>query len=286
MKIIESKHLSGGQLAGGNNMTDKEIMNRVQEHYSTAESLGYEVVGVFLHGSQNYQLDTEDSDIDTKAIVLPKLDDIILNKKLTSFTHVMPDNSHLDLKDIRLIFDILKKQNMSFLEILFTKYSIINPKYKEKFAPIIENNELIAHYNPIGSVKSMRGMALEKYKCMEHPHPTVMNKIEKYGYDPKQLHHIIRLNEFIKRYISGEAYKDCLISKNKEYLIEVKKGLHNLQEARELAKTLSDETNQLRKDYMSTNDIKVNKQVEDILNEVLVDIIKFNFKTELLGELK
>ena len=286
MKIIESKHLSGGQLAGGNNMTDKEIMNRVQEHYSTAESLGYEVVGVFLHGSQNYQLDTEDSDIDTKAIVLPKLDDIILNKKLTSFTHVMPDNSHLDLKDIRLIFDILKKQNMSFLEILFTKYSIINPKYKEKFAPIIENNELIAHYNPIGSVKSMCGMALEKYKCMEHPHPTVMNKIEKYGYDPKQLHHIIRLNEFIKRYISGEAYKDCLISKNKEYLIEVKKGLHNLQEARELAKTLSDETNQLRKDYMSTNDIKVNKQVEDILNEVLVDIIKFNFKTELLGELK
>ena len=129
-------------------------------------------------------------------------------------------------------------------------------------------------------------MTLEKYKALEHPYPATMDKIEKYGYDTKQLHHIIRLNEFIKRYISGEAYKDCLISKNKEYLIEVKKGLHNLQEARELAKTLSDETNQLRKDYMSTNDIKVNKQVEDILNEVLVDIIKFNFKTELLGELK
>lgn len=262
-------------------MTDKEIMNRVQEHYNTAESLGYEVVGIFLHGSQNYQLDTEDSDIDTKAIVLPKLDDIILNKKLTSFTHVMPDNSHLDLKDIRLIFDILKKQNMSFLEILFTKYSIINPKYKEKFAPIIENNELIAHYNPIGSVKSMRGMALEKYKCMEHPHPAVMNKIEKYGYDPKQLHHIIRLNDFMVSYINGVKYSDCLIPKDIEYLIDVKKGKYPLDYARKTAKSVCENITTMKDYYVARNQSVVNKEVEKIMESVLMNIMKYRFKEEI-----
>ena len=258
-------------------MTDK-IMKRLQENYNTVVNQGYEIVGVFLQGSQNYELEYKGSDIDCKAVVLPKFNDFVLNNKMISTTHVLENNEHIDLKDIRLMFDCFKKQNINFVEILFTKYKIINPKYESFWKRLVDSNELIARYNNYSSVTCMSGMTLEKYKALEHPYPATMDKIEKYGYDPKQLHHIIRLNEFIKRYISGEAYKDCLISKNKEYLIEVKKGLHNLQEARELAKTLSDETNQLRKDYMSTNDIKVNKQVEDILNEVLVDIIKFNFK--------
>ena len=267
-------------------MFNQKAQDEIQKHYDKLIEMGYNVVGVFLYGSQNYELDYEGSDVDSKAIVLPTLNDIVLNKQPISTTIDMGDGCLCDVKDIRKMFECFKKQNINFVEILFTKYKIINPKYESFWKRLVDSNELIARYNNYSSVTCMSGMTLEKYKALEHPYPATMDKIEKYGYDPKQLHHIIRLNEFIKRYISGEAYKDCLISKNKEYLIEVKKGLHNLQEARELAKTLSDETNQLRKDYMSTNDIKVNKQVEDILNEVLVDIIKFNFKTELLGELK
>ncbi len=29
---------------------------------------------------------------------------------------------------------------------------------------------------------------------------TIVDKINKYGYDPKQLHHILRMNDFIKKY--------------------------------------------------------------------------------------
>jgi hypothetical protein len=109
----------------------------------------------------------------------------------------------------------------------------------------------------------------------------LIDKIEKFGYDPKQLHHIIRLNELIKRYLVGEKYSDCLISKNKEYLIEVKKGLHTLAEAREIAKRLSDETYQIKTAYMKNNPIVVNNEVDKILNDVLVNIIKHNFRFEL-----
>lgn len=230
-------------------------------------------------------MEYEGSDIDCKAVILPKFNDFVLNNKMVSTTHVLENNEHIDLKDIRLMFDCFKKQNINFVEILFTKYKILNPKYEAFWQKLINNNELIAHYNNYASVNCIGGMTLEKYKALEHPYPATIDKIEKYGYDPKQLHHIIRLNEFIKRYIDGETYKSCLISKNKDYLIEVKKGLYNLHQAREIAKNLSSETNQLRKDYMDSNPVVISQQVEDILNNVLVDIIKFNFQTELIGDI-
>lgn len=260
------------------------IMHKLQENYNIVVNMGYEVVGIFLQGSQNYELDYEDSDVDCKAIILPAFNDFVLNKKPVSTTHILENNEHIDLKDIGLMFDCFRKQNINFVEILFTKYKIINPKYKNLFQPLLDNNELIARYNNYSSVNCISGMSLEKYKALEHPYPATVEKIKKFGYDPKQLHHIVRLNEFIKRYIEEVPYTECLISKQKEYLIDVKKGLHGLEEARTIAKTLSDETYKIRNDYMSNKELIINKTVEDTLNEVLLNIIKFNFKCELTEE--
>ena len=261
-----------------------KIMNRLQENYDTVINRGYELVGIFLQGSQNYELDYENSDIDCKAIILPKFNDFVLNSKMVSTTSVLENNEHIDIKDIRLMFDCFKKQNINFVEILFTKYKIINPKYKDFYNVLIENNELIARYNNYASINCISGMSMEKYKALEHPYPATIDKIKKYGYDPKQLHHIIRLNEFITRYINGEKYEDCLISKMKDYLIEVKKGLYGLDDARIIAKTLCDKTYEIRNSYMAENKLFVNKDVEIILNDVLLDIMKYSFKLELREE--
>lgn len=258
-----------------------KIMKRLQEHYNEVVDMGYEIVGLFLQGSQNYELAYENSDIDSKAILLPKFNDFVLNNKMVSTTHIMKNNEHVDLKDIRLMFNCFKKQNINFVEILFTKYKIINPKYEKFIQNMFDNNEKIARYNNYATVNCISGMSMEKYKALEHPYPSLIDKIEKYKYDPKQLHHIIRLNEFIKRYLAGEKYSDCLVTKNKEYLIEVKKGIHTLEEARVLAKSLSDETHQIKTDYMNNNPVCIDKECEDILNEVLLEIIKHNFKCEL-----
>ena len=258
-----------------------KITKRIEEHYNIVKDMGYEIVGVFLQGSQNYELAYEDSDIDSKAILLPRFNDFCLRKQPTSTTHVCDNEEHIDFKDIRLMFDCFKKQNINFVEILFTKYKIINPKYKTLMQRIFDNNEKIARYNNYAAVNCISGMSMEKYKALEHPYPTIIDKIEKYGYDPKQLHHIIRLNEFIKRYIAGEKYADCLISKNKNYLIEVKKDVHTLDEARSIAKSLCDETRELKTNYINSNPLRVNKGCEDILNETLVEIMKLNFRNEL-----
>ena len=54
------------------------------------EDRGLTVVGIFLYGSQNYNLDYEGSDIDLKAIVIPNINDIVFNKTngIDSFNYI------------------------------------------------------------------------------------------------------------------------------------------------------------------------------------------------------
>ena len=188
------------------------IMKRIQEHYD--EALQYfpeeQIVGVFLQGSQNYELDYEGSDVDTKLIVVPSFKDICLNKKPISTTHVRANEEHTDWKDIRLYMETFRKQNLNFLEILFTDFYIINPMYKEEWDRLIAVREFIAHMNVHRAVKSMKGVAMEKYHAMEHRYPAKVDIIDKYGYDGKQVSHLIRVADYIERYINGESYQSCL----------------------------------------------------------------------------
>lgn len=95
------------------NSDHHEVMSRMWEHLEPVkERFGDNWVGLFLQGSQNYGLDYEGSDIDTKAIVLPTFSDFVLNAKPVSTTHIMENNEHVDFKDIRLMFDCIKKQNI------------------------------------------------------------------------------------------------------------------------------------------------------------------------------
>lgn len=258
-----------------------DVRKRVAEHYSEVASLGYNVVGVFLQGSQNYNLQYEDSDVDTKAILLPSFEDFCLNRAPISTTYICKNNEHIDLKDIRLMFDCFKKQNVNFVEILFTKYRVINPKYKEIVQLLFDNRELIAHYNNYAAINCMTGLSMEKYKALEHPYPATIDKIEKYGYDGKQLCHLIRINEFMKRYIQGIPYANCLVSNMPKYLIDLKRNVIPLEEARILADLYNKETKAIKDTYMETVPLLVNREVEEILNKVLVELIKSNFKSEL-----
>lgn len=257
------------------------IQERVQEHYDEVMALGYEVVGVFLQGSQNYKLEYEGSDVDTKAILLPTFDDFCLNRAPISTTHVRANNEHTDFKDVRLMFDCFKKQNINFVEILFTEYKVMNPKYETIFQMMIDNRELIAHYNNYAAINCMAGMSMEKFKALEHPYPATMDKIEKFGYDPKQLHHIIRINEFMKRYIAGEPYAACLHSNIRHGLIEIKKGFYDLESARMFAKEYDNATNEMKKEYMANNPVCVNSDAEIIMNSTIVNLMKHYFREEL-----
>lgn len=263
-------------------MFKEEVQKQVQSHYDKLIELGYNVVGVFLYGSQNYELDYEKSDVDTKAIVLPTLNDIVLNKQLVSTTIDMGDNCLCDVKDIRKMFECFKKQNINFIELLFTQYYVLNPTYKELYQPMLDNAEIIARYNNYASVNCICGMSLEKMNALTHPYPSIMGKIEKYGFDNKQLHHILRLKEFIIRYCNGEAYKDILIPWNKEELLKVKSSyVYPLDEAKQIAKDSCDFIKHFKDEYMKNNPVKIDERAENIITKVMTDLITFSIKREV-----
>lgn len=260
------------------------INNKIKEHYDYIKNK-YDVVYLGLQGSQNYELDVYEkdykSDIDTKAIILPSFEDFVYNRQPVSRTVVLDNNEHIDVKDIRTMFDTFKKQNVNFIEILFTKYKIINEEYKDLIQILLNNKEEIARLNKNQALRCTAGMSMEKLKALQHPYPTILDKIIKYGYDPKQLHHILRMNDFIKKYAAGIRYEDCLIPDNKEYLIEVKKGVLNEKEAVELAQKIDSETKQIKDKYITEKDV-VSEYAIEILNKVKLDILTRKFKKQLL----
>lgn len=266
-------------------LRDEQIMKRVKEHYDEACSLGKEVVAVFLQGSQNYRLDEYSdeymSDIDTKCIILPTLEDIVSGKSPYSSTHVRANNEHIDIKDIRVMFEMFRKQNNSYIEILFTKYYYINPKYENLVMELFGLANAISkmHFNQ--ALRCLAGTSAEKYKALEHPYPGTMDKINKYGYDPKQLHHILRINDFMTRFIAGEDYASCLVPNHAGYLMQVKKGLHPLFEARRLALEYDQKNKKLKEDYLQ-NPEYIDFEVEEKLNNLKVKFIKQFLKEELL----
>ena len=263
-------------------MFKEDVQKQVQSHYDKLIESGYNVVGVFLYGSQNYELDYEKSDVDTKAIVLPALKDIILNRQPVSTTVDMGNGCLCDVKDIRKMFECFRKQNINFIELLFTKYYVLNPTYKNLYKPMFDNAEKIARYNNYASLNCMSGMALEKYNALDHPYPSIKDKIEKYGYDNKQLHHIFRLNEFIQRYITNEKYADILISTDKEELLLVKKEyIYSYADAKSLAEEMCIFIKEVKDNYMKLNSISIDKEAENVMTDVLTNIITFSIKREV-----
>ena len=259
------------------------IMDRVREHYEEALTLFPEdrIIGIFYQGSGNYGLDYEDSDVDTKLILTPTFEDVAMNRKPISTTHIRDNNEHIDLKDVRLYIQTFRKQNLNFLEILFTKYAIINPIYEKEWNRLVTAREDIAHYSPVASIKSMQGIASEKYFAMEHHYPSRMEWINKFGYDPKQLHHLLRVEEYIKRYIDGELYEDCLISKQAKFLKNVKIGFFNLDEAREVGLNSYKRIKEIADIFLKDLKPEINQEVEELFDSVQYNIVKIAIKREL-----
>ena len=264
-------------------MTRKEmIFARLQEHYN--ESLQYfpaeQIVGCFLQGSQNYGLDYEGSDVDTKLIVVPNFRDICLNKKPVSTTHVRANDEHTDWKDVRLYMETFRKQNLNFLEILFTDFFIVNPMYQEEWNRLVEAREFIARMNEYRAVKSMKGIALEKYHAMEHEYPSKVDVLAKWGYDPKQLHHLLRVEEYLERYIAGEPYFECLSPRDPEYLIEVKRGKYALEEARVIADTAKVHVEAMAEEFCSSRTDVEQEWCRVLLEDVSHNIMRIAVQKE------
>lgn len=261
------------------------IEKRLEDHYK--EALEYfpedQIVGLFCQGSQNYGLDYEDSDLDTKLIVVPSFKDIALNRKPVSTTHVRANDEHIDFKDIRLYMETFRKQNLNFLEILFTPYFWWNTDYAPEWYRLVAQREGIAHMNPYRAVKAMKGIALEKYHAMEHRYPTKVDIIDKYGYDGKQVHHLLRVDDYLTRYIAGESYESCLrpTPSKRDHMMDYKRQLIPIEQAREEANQCLAHLTELADKFCETHEDKEDPKMRELLEDVSYEIMKTAVVKEL-----
>ena len=174
-----------------------ETVNKLLEGVTGyVKSIGYHPVYAAIYGSQNYGLDvyTEEycSDFDYKVIVLPSLRDLVWDSKPVS-TVIDYEGGHIDVKDIRAFMDTMIKCNPQYLEIMLTDYSICVGEGFNYFPAI--RGSIQSFIRSMGSLfaKACYGMFLEKQKAMTHPYPTTAWKIDKWGYDGKQVHHMYRM---------------------------------------------------------------------------------------------
>lgn len=272
---------------------EKYINDNLNKHFAEAKSVceesGDDILGIMLQGSQNYHLDIYSpgyvSDIDCKVIVLPSFDSFCKNRQPVSTTDVLDNNEHNDRKDLRLMFEMFKKQNVNFTEIMFTDYYILNSDYTPEWLEVKNLAERLVHAHPAQCLKTMVGQSLEKRKALTHPYPACIDKINKYGYDGKQLHHIIRINDFMKKYLAGISFKECLDARtgaNYELSIDAKLNDIPFETAIELADTFSEETRALKDTYIERyGDKIVDTEAYDQLDEIKVNILKKHFKKQL-----
>lgn len=263
-------------------------MKKLKQKYLYLESLGYEVVYLALQGSQNYNMEiyTKEykSDIDCMAMILPKFEDFVNNKSPISTTLVLDNNEHINLKDIREMFHLFQKQNIQYLELLFTQYKIINKKYKSLIDDLLGISAEIEVINKKTLYNSIIGASKQKRTALCHPYPSIKYKIDKYGYDGKQLHHIIRLNKFIENLDKGLSFKQSLTSYDehfKKLCMDAKLNKFTLDQAIKLADAYlaNTESYSVRYENMSVKD---NQLTLNKLTNIKQKILKQYFTEQLL----
>ena len=160
-----------------------EIYKVLAKQKKLLQDKGYNVGYIGLYGSQNYGLDDELSDIDVRAIVIPTLDQIINRTKISK--KYVTEYGDIDVKDLLTYYEVIRKGNFSFIEPFQSEWFIGDKSIKDLFKNI-----------PI-NLKAVKGAMLEKAKAFRHEYPSKKEEFIKWGYDPKQLHHIFRLSDLL-----------------------------------------------------------------------------------------
>lgn len=230
--------------------SDSWIQSKVTKHLQDVikEYPFSQVFGIFYVGAANYGLDTEKSDVDTRVLIVPTLKDLVYNAKPLSKTIIRENGEHIEVKDIRLALQNFKKQNINSLEILFTKYKIINKKYQGFWDVLTNYAESICYLNPGAAIKCIQGMSTRKFRQLERMSKEREDIVKTYLYDPKELYHLLRLEEFLTRYVrKKESYEECLYSNKSTFLQDLKNNidLPTLDEARDIAETAMNNINHI-----------------------------------------
>jgi hypothetical protein len=131
----------------------------------------------------------------------------------------------------------------------------------------------------------MKGIALEKYYAMKHKYPSKLDIIEAYGYDGKQVSHLLRVEDYLERYIAGESYEKCLrpTESKRERIMDYKLlDRIPLAEACEEAEKVVEHVIAIADEFCEGGEDEEIAAMRVLLQEVQYEIMKIAIKEELV----
>ena len=225
--------------------TNNEMaLRKVFEHAEAVDKycakIGAVRIMTGLFGSQNYGLDDENSDVDTKSIIVPALTDWLWSTEGDS-NHVlqMPDGSHAEMKPVVGMFKQFIKGNINFLELLYTPYVDIAPGWEWAYEELIGAADNIARHNMYRQASVWFGYINQMMKRAMYSSEEQGYKDE-LGYNPKALMNMLRLKQtFIRWFEFHRPFNEAIdMGDFYDELIAVKHGSMSL----EYAETLVEDT--------------------------------------------
>lgn len=254
-----------------------KAMQATQRAYDFLVSEGYNVLSVNLYGSQNYDLDTPESDYDFKALVFPSLDDMVLGRPQVSKVLDF-GGGQVDVKGAAKMFENYKKMNTNFMETLFTRWYVVNPDYAADWEAVRALAPRLAYADPAKAMNALVGMAMEKAHALTHPYEGKLQVLAEHGYDGKQLSHELRLLFMFDKYAAHMPYEQVLMpsAEQREQLVALKlwKPQLKVEEARRLSKLYVDQLEAKKKVVFDRGGLSVDTAVFGELDTLLMRMLK------------
>ncbi len=247
------------------------ILNTLCDKMCKVEKLGFSPLFIALKGSQNYEMDNENSDIDAICFVIPSIEDLFYKKEV-SITYRSENDEMIDIKDIRLLVGLLKKANPSYLEILFSKYIVpFNKEGKDLVEFLQENREKFASANKSKLLRTCIGTINSKIKNLYHNSPARAEDIKNYGYCLKEIHHAFRLNILLKEYFkNGKSFEESLIPQEpyKTFLLTMKEVPQSLDKIVEMEREVTSSVDNIYKEFKDVEFPIYNELFEELMNRI------------------
>lgn len=217
-----------------------------------------------IHGSQNYDLDLPNSDVDSKTFFLPTLEDIIKENKVFPDKIKDSNNGILSLSSIATFFEqLFYKNSFNSLELLFAaEYQFYNKSFYKFWQEYIRpNRNKILYINPEKTLLTFYGIMMSNYSFSEK----LLNKGDKEKFW-KKVHYIEYFADVIIAYLLKEKENIFLIDEETiRHLKNIKQGISDYKEEEYLY-------------YLKNFVIKV---IDGIIDKTDLDSLKEYFNIEL-----
>ncbi len=242
-------------------MNKEEIFKEVQKKHDLAKSIAkkyhYEfVLMTCLVGSQNYKLESDFSDIDTYSYILPSYMDFISGAPMISTTIELKDGSHLNIKDIRLAFNLLRKPSPNIVECFLSDYKVYDSEFYNTFKEY--DNDITLYYLTHANFKNMIDAIIGTVYQLHGRNMTIGKKYA----------HALRLQHMLFRYLEyQESVSKYLHMKEADLKVARKAKIEypNNEEYYEKYELIRQYLNKFGKEYQISAEEKVIEKVAKLI---------------------